>query len=105
MGQEQGYQGWTNYETWVVALMLDNDQGTANHVRELYDEAKAQADGGHDVWTPEEHIRFGFADALKSDIEDQLPSQCDINGTLCRAAFEAVNWQEIADNLIEKYTA
>ena len=30
---DQTYQGWTNYETWNVALWIGNDEG-------LYDEAK-----------------------------------------------------------------
>lgn len=25
---EKGYNGWTNYETWLLALNLDNDQAT-----------------------------------------------------------------------------
>lgn len=29
------YNGWKNYETWNVALWLDNDQGTYNETREM----------------------------------------------------------------------
>jgi hypothetical protein len=29
------YNGWSNYETWNVALWLDNEQGTYNMTREV----------------------------------------------------------------------
>ena len=28
------YQGWTNYETWNVALWIDNDQGVYEMMKE-----------------------------------------------------------------------
>jgi hypothetical protein len=31
---EQGYNGWSNYETWNVALWIDNDEGLNELARE-----------------------------------------------------------------------
>jgi len=31
------YNGWTNYETWNVALWIDNDEGLYNLARECGD--------------------------------------------------------------------
>jgi len=32
---EKGYNGWTNYETWNVALWIQNDEGLYHLAREL----------------------------------------------------------------------
>ena len=34
---EKGYNGWTNYETWNVALWIQNDQGLYDLARTLSD--------------------------------------------------------------------
>ena len=31
--QDQGYNGWTNYETWNVALWIGNDESIYNAAR------------------------------------------------------------------------
>ena len=55
------YNGWTNYETWVVNLWIDNEQGSQDFIREtakeIYAEAKAT-----DSWTREESARFCLSD-------------------------------------------
>jgi hypothetical protein len=33
------YNGWTNYETWLLKLNLDNDYGTYTAVQEWFDDA------------------------------------------------------------------
>ena len=33
-GDERGYNGWKNYETWNVALWIDNDEGLNELARE-----------------------------------------------------------------------
>jgi hypothetical protein len=30
---DQTYQGWTNYETWNVALWIGNDEGLYSHAK------------------------------------------------------------------------
>ena len=34
---EKGYNGWTNYETWNVALWIQNDEGLYHLAREAGD--------------------------------------------------------------------
>lgn len=38
---EEGYNGWTNYETWLLALNVDNDQGLYNSTRDLIKQTKS----------------------------------------------------------------
>ena len=35
--QEQKYNGWTNYETWNVALWIGNDEGLYRFAKECRD--------------------------------------------------------------------
>jgi hypothetical protein len=66
--QSERYNGWKNYETWAVALHLDNDYGTYTMVRERADEIKSEAPDHHNVpsiWTADEAARFELADYLK----------------------------------------
>jgi hypothetical protein len=44
MAAEKGYNGWTNYETWLVALWIDNEQGTYGMRQELAQDAWDQAE-------------------------------------------------------------
>jgi hypothetical protein len=69
---EKRYNGWTNYETWVTALWLDNDYATQFHWREATRESKAFAPSAQQVkegyWTIEEAARFTLAET------NQLPA-------------------------------
>ena len=31
----ESYNGWTNYETWLVKLWMDNDEGSYRHYRDI----------------------------------------------------------------------
>jgi len=84
--KEEGYNGWKNYETWCVALWIDNDEG-------LYDESR-------DI------IRHksvnDAASILKDWIDEMNPLMDDSSmwSDLMRAALSEVDWYEIAENLM-----
>lgn len=96
-----GYNGWTNYETWNVALWLDNEQGS-------YSECQSQA---------EEFIRDNFdasdptdTSAAKGDmstwLKDMVNEQAPDLGASCfadllGAALGEVDWYEIASHYID----
>ena len=80
------YNGWTNYETWLVKLWLDNDE--------------------HDYWVDQAHYVQGdvakLANLLKQEHDDALPD--GLSGfalDLVRAGLGEVNWDEIAQSLIK----
>ena len=114
--QPKTYNGWTNYETWAVALHIDNDEGTYTYVRERAEEIKTSAPEHHNVpeiWTAEQAARFELADFLKDyaetlcgigdESEDYgiaAPSLLAID--MLRAALSEVNWDEIADNILSE---
>jgi hypothetical protein len=96
------YNGWTNYETWLVNLWMDNEQGSQEFFREqARDEyLHADADG---TFTKAENARFGFADWLQDHHEATRPEMptCGVYYDLLSGALSEVNWNEIARHYIE----
>lgn len=86
---ETGYDGWKNYETWLLALWIDNEQSSYTYWRE---QAVAC---GKDAST--------LAAQLKEEFEEAMP---EVDGgfwsDLLRSALGDVDWFEIAKNLIEE---
>jgi hypothetical protein len=111
MTDEAGYNGWANYATWSVALILDNDERLYNERREV---ARSAAEQGRaerpDHFTEEESIRFHVADQLKEWVTDSVPEfdeqpygpLCYLWSQLLGAALSEVNWFELADNYIDE---
>ena len=101
------HEGYTNFETWAVALAFDN-------YRELYDLsraaaglAKSDAKKAHQVlsgiWTRKEAAKYLLADTLKEYFETRaedfdLPAPF---ADLLSGALSSVNWGEIAQELLE----
>ena len=87
--QEKGYNGWTNYETWVTKLWMDNDQGSYNYFNELAKENKENA--------------YNLSKVIKDHFEENNPLYELPSGPyhdLLNAALSEVNWREIAETLI-----
>jgi hypothetical protein len=81
----QNYNGWTNYETWLVSLWLDNEEGSYNAVRDM----ARENDNARDL-----------ADALKSMHEEAMPETTGVFADLLNAAMSEVNWREIAEHYL-----
>ena len=101
MKTESSYNGWKNYETWNVALWLDNDQGSYNYWRgvaqECYDDAEAEKH-----LTRKENAACDLADRLKNEIEESMPDLgASMFADLLGAAMSEVNWREIAENWLD----
>ena len=101
MSDDKTYNGWANYETWNVALWLDNEHLSYRYWREqsqeCWDEAEAKAH-----WTREEEAAFTLADRLKAELEESMPDLgSSVWADLLGAALSEVNWREIAEHYIE----
>jgi hypothetical protein len=113
------YSGWSSYETWLVALWIDNDQGSYEYARELAKESREAAqeiyddhqgcegwDGWgfckvHCVYTPSPAIVV--ADRMEEYVNDLvLPdSPASLANDLLGAALSDVDWHEIAEHYLE----
>lgn len=79
-----GYNGWKNYETWLVALWMDNSQSDQQYYRELAE--------GMSV--------YDLAQVIQNEIEENSPLEGgSMYEDLLRAALSEVDFYEIAENL------
>ncbi len=89
---ERKYNGWTNYETWVVRLWLDNEEPS---YRYWTGEARR--------WKGRDGAVSGLADQLKEELTEASPvNEPTVYGDLMNAALEDVNWLEIAESYLEE---
>ena len=99
------YNGWTNYETWNIALWLGNEEPSYRYWRsvtqECWEEAEADA-----VFTQQENARIALADRLRDEITEANPlaGEAAMWSDLLAAALSEVNWYEIAENWLEDVT-
>jgi hypothetical protein len=99
----QKHNGWTNYETWLVKLWMDNEEGSQTYWREQAKEALHNP-GSHfsAVLTKEECASAALADSLMAAHEEALPElMAGFASDLLNAAMCEVNWSEIAQGLID----
>ena len=89
---EEGYNGWTNYETWCVNLWIENEEPSYRHAQDLAKFASRQADPTN-----------GLASSLKFWIEnDYTPDLgASLAADLLGAALGEVDWHEIAEAMLE----
>jgi hypothetical protein len=89
------YCGWANYETWLVKLWIDNDQG----VYELVN------DWASSILTATEDPEIQLMETLKEWIEEESSEYTPTFGLysdLLNAAIQNVDWYELAQSYLEE---
>ena len=87
------YNGYPNYQTWNVALWLDNDYNTYNYIQEI----AAQEDPDN-TW--------GFADWLKEFVEEINPldgGDASMFTDILGHAMAQVEYNHIAENILSEF--
>ena len=87
MANNEKYNGYNNYETWLVSLWIDNDEYRQEEVRGI---ARGQTQIGT------------LADELKNYVDEwpeifESTEKCSIVSDLVRSALSEVDWYELAE--------
>lgn len=104
--ERKEYNGWTNYETWLVKLWLDNDQGSAEYwMEEARDAMNAAVANENSAEGLRDEARGILAERIQSEHEhyvDELLPRAGFASDLMNAALSEVNWEEIARHYVEE---
>lgn len=99
------YQGWANWETWVINLWLSNDKDTYDH----WTACASEAWDGAVVEDPKirnrsQSARYDMAAMLKDAVEDNNPlaEDADMWSDLLTGCLTEVDWDEIADSWLQE---
>jgi len=102
--EKKEYNGWTNYETWVVNLWMSNDAETDNYWLNIADISLNDATAS-DILTKEENAQYTLSDTIKESLEEGNPiEEASFYRDLLTGAISEVNFDEIAKHLIERST-
>lgn len=89
------YNGWTNYETWVAKLWIDNEKGSYYYWRER---AQKYAESGEEFM----ENAYNLSQELKDTAEEEYPVLNGVWADLLGSAFQSINWYEIAESLLNE---
>jgi hypothetical protein len=105
MAEDRSYNGFRNYETWLVSFWIDNDQSQQEYWQEQSQDAYSDARAREHA-TRKEDAKYHLADALKGWHEEQAEEFNGIGGTvfldLITSALSEVDWDQIAENMLEE---
>ena len=90
------YNGWTNWETWVVNLWIDNDQRLNEYYGELA-RVEVSKNKGHQKSTA-----FHLSLTLNEQFDTWMPAVEGPYLDLLNGAMSEVNWHQIARHLVER---
>ena len=103
--EDDKYNGWTNYETWAVALWMDNEQGSYTYWREQAEQCFDDTNEEDQRDERRRASRSALADRIQEVFESDSPlaDQASVYSDLLTAALGEVDWYEIAEHLIDEY--
>lgn len=98
-----GHNGYTNYETWLVCLWLDNDEPLYREARAKVAEVIEQDDDADADEIDRDAQLSQAAEVLKEWITDEEMPELDagIASDLLNAALSEVDWFEVAKTRLD----
>ncbi len=101
------YNGYSSFETWTLALWMNNDQGSYERYRELAREIREiQGRKAAEYLSKREVEVVALAEALREEFEEDSPvaQHISVYADLMNAALAEVDWHELASNLLDDIT-
>lgn len=95
------YNGWSNYETWNLALWLGNDQGSEEMWNERAAECYRDATASQS-FSRREQATLDLSKELEADTEENAPRVEGFYADVLNAAISEVNWYEVAEHYINE---
>jgi hypothetical protein len=91
MTENEKYNGWLNYETWLIKLWLDNEQWSYQWIREMAESFRDK-----------DNFRQWFKDWVENLVLDGLKStEGNLTMDLVMTSFREASLDEIVDSYIE----
>ena len=87
------YNGWTNWETWIVNVWMDNDQ----KLYEYYGNVARE-----EVSKDKKSATYILSIALREQFDEWTPEIEGLYLDLLNGAMREINWHEIAGHLVER---
>ena len=98
-----GYNGYTNYETWVTSLWMDNEPHTNEYLYELANREAVHEYEITELVDKAEDLE-GYVRDMLFDVDPYNGTQNQIHGLradLLTHAVGEVNWREIIESHME----
>lgn len=102
----EDYNGYTNYETWAVALHIDNDQYFSDLINTQVKEICENATG-NEILSVEVSARYDVSQFLKEQIQEFMGIDDMENGLaldLLNAAISQIDWYDLARHYMQEIT-
>ena len=99
------YNGYSSYETWLVAVWVDNHQGSIDHwVHVAKHHYNIAEDSKH--FTKREEATISFSGDMAEWYGDRVPDSNEIGRLwwdMLHAALGSVDWYELAAKYMDRY--
>ena len=94
--EKEGYQGWSNYETWAFNLWLTNEQSSYEYYKELANELMTEYDDRKEVI-------YKLSDSMKFETEQGNPlEEASLFSDLLSYSISKINFDEVAKGFLEE---